>query len=64
MPQGAVRLYRREHAFRIMGTRMLSTTVDAETERHRQTWLGFCRFMRIMVVVIVLILAGMALFLL
>jgi len=40
------------------------TTVDAETERHRQTWLGFCRFMRIMVVVIVLILVGMALFLL
>jgi hypothetical protein len=43
---------------------MLSTTVDAETERHRQTWLGFCRFMRTMVVVIVLILVGMALFLL
>jgi Bacterial aa3 type cytochrome c oxidase subunit IV len=39
------------------------TTMDAETERHRQTWLGFCRFMRIMVVLIVLLLIGMALFL-
>ena len=39
------------------------TTMDAETERHRQTWLGFCRFMQIMVVAIVLILAGMAIFL-
>lgn len=43
---------------------MLTTTMDAETERHRHTWLGFCRFMRIMVVVIVLILVGMAIFLL
>ena len=40
------------------------TTVDAETERHRQTWAGFCRFMKIMIVVVVLILIGMALFLL
>jgi hypothetical protein len=40
------------------------TTMDAETERHRQIWLGFCRFMRIMIVVVVLILAGMAIFLL
>jgi Bacterial aa3 type cytochrome c oxidase subunit IV len=39
------------------------TTVDAETERHRQTWLGFCRFMRIMIVGVVLILVGMAIFL-
>jgi hypothetical protein len=39
------------------------TVMDVETERHRQTWLGFCRFMRIMVVFIVLILAGMAIFL-
>lgn len=42
---------------------MLST-MDAETLRHQQTWLGFCKFMRIMVVVIVLILFGMAIFLL
>jgi len=42
---------------------MLST-IDAETERHRQIWLGFCRFMRIMATVVVLILVGMAIFLL
>jgi hypothetical protein len=40
------------------------TTMDAETLRHQQIWLGFCRFMRIMVTVIVLILVGMAIFLL
>jgi hypothetical protein len=40
------------------------TTMDAETERHQQTWLGFCRFMRIMIVAIVLLLFGMAIFLL
>ena len=40
------------------------TTMDAETERHRQTWVGFCRFMKVMVTVIVLLLAGMAIFLL
>ena len=40
------------------------TTMDAETERAQQTWLGFCRFMKIMIVAIVLILAGMAIFLL
>jgi hypothetical protein len=43
---------------------MMLTTMDAETERHRQTWLGFVRFMKIMVVLIVLILSGMAIFLL
>lgn len=40
------------------------TTADAEFERHRQTWLGFCRFTKIMIVAIVLILVGMAIFLL
>jgi hypothetical protein len=40
------------------------TTVDAEVERHRQIWLGFCRFMRIMITVVILILIGMAIFLL
>ena len=40
------------------------TTVDAETERHLQTSIGFCRFKKIMVVVVVLILLGMAIFLL
>jgi len=43
---------------------MMLTTMDAETERHRQTWLGFCRFVKIMTTIIVLILIGMALFLL
>ena len=40
------------------------TTVDAQYESHRQTWLGFCRFMKIMIIVVILILVGMALFLL
>ena len=40
------------------------TTMDAETARHQQTWVGFCHFMRIMVTVVVLILVGMAIFLL
>jgi Bacterial aa3 type cytochrome c oxidase subunit IV len=43
---------------------MMLTTMDAETERHRQTWLGFCWFTKIMATVIVLILVGMAIFLL
>jgi ABC-type microcin C transport system permease subunit YejE len=37
---------------------------DPELERHRRTWLGFTRFLRISLVVIVLILIGMALALL
>jgi hypothetical protein len=40
------------------------TTMDAETQRHMQTWVGFCRFVKIMTTLIVLILAGMAIFLL
>jgi hypothetical protein len=40
------------------------TTMDPELERHRQTWLGFLRFTKIMVTLIVLILGGMAIFLL
>jgi len=47
----------------LLGMIML-TTMDAETQRHRQTWLGFCRFVRIMTTVVVLILIGMAIFLL
>jgi hypothetical protein len=42
----------------------MQTTVDADLERHRQTWIGFCRFAKIMIVAIVLILSGMAIFLL
>jgi hypothetical protein len=40
------------------------TTMDGETKRHQETWLGFVRFMKIMVTVVVLILVGMAIFLL
>jgi len=40
------------------------TTMDAETRRHMQTWLGFCRFVKIMTTFIVLLLIGMAIFLL
>ena len=40
------------------------TTADAELQRHRETWLGFCRFMKIMIVAIIIILVGMAIFLL
>jgi hypothetical protein len=40
------------------------TTMDPELERHRHTWLGFVRFMKIMIVLIVLLLSGMAIFLL
>jgi hypothetical protein len=43
---------------------MLTTTMDAETQRHQQTWLGFVRFTKIMVVAIVILLGGMAIFLL
>jgi hypothetical protein len=44
---------------------MLSTVdADADLERHRETWIGFCRFVKIMTTVIVLILVGMAIFLL
>jgi hypothetical protein len=32
--------------------------------QHRQTWRGFCRFMKIMITFVILILVGMALFLL
>ena len=38
--------------------------IDPELERHRRTWIGFTRFLKISIVVIVVILAGMAIFLL
>ena len=38
--------------------------IDAELERHRATWIGFTRFIKISLAVIVVILIGMALFLL
>ncbi len=39
------------------------TVYDPEYERHRQTWVGFTRFVKISLVVVILILAGMAIFL-
>jgi hypothetical protein len=39
------------------------TAVDPELERHRRTWIGFTWFIKISLLVIVVILAGMAIFL-
>ena len=39
------------------------TAVDPELERHRRAWIGFTWFIKISLLVIVLILAGMAIFL-
>ena len=39
------------------------SAADPELQRHRQTWIGFTRFLKITLVVIILILIGMALFL-
>jgi len=36
---------------------------DPELERHHRTWIGFTRFMKIALIVVVLILIGMAIFL-
>ena len=40
------------------------TAVDPELERHRQTWIGFTRFLRYALAVIIIVLIGMAIFLL
>ena len=40
------------------------STADPELQRHRQTWIGFIRFMKIALIVIVLILICLALSLL
>ena len=37
--------------------------VDPDFERHRRTWIGFTWFIKISLLVVVLILIGMALFL-
>ena len=37
--------------------------IDPEYERHRRTWIGFTWFIKISLLVIVIILIGMALFL-
>ena len=39
------------------------TAIDPEFERHRRSWIGFTWFLKISLLVIVIILAGMALFL-
>jgi Bacterial aa3 type cytochrome c oxidase subunit IV len=38
-------------------------SLDQELVRHRDTWLGFARLMRWTVALIVIVLAGMAMFL-
>ncbi len=38
--------------------------VDQELQRHQETWLGFARLMRWAVGIVVVVLVGMALFLL
>jgi len=37
--------------------------IDPEFERHRRTWIGFTRLIKYAIVLIVIILAGMAIFL-
>ena len=39
------------------------TAIDPELERHHRTWIAFTWFIKISLVVVILILAGMALFL-
>jgi hypothetical protein len=38
--------------------------MDPELERHRRAWIGFTRFLKISLAVIIVILGGMAIFLL
>jgi Bacterial aa3 type cytochrome c oxidase subunit IV len=38
--------------------------MDPEFERHRQTWIGFTRFIKYALAAIIIILVGMAIFLL
>jgi hypothetical protein len=49
-----------------MGLEMQTTTLtlDEDLVRHQQTWLGFVRFVKIMTTFVVLLLVGMAIFLL
>jgi len=42
----------------------MQTTADPLFEDHRQTWLGFVRFLKIMITLVVVVLGGMAIFLL
>ncbi|HJU15632.1 MAG TPA: aa3-type cytochrome c oxidase subunit IV [Stellaceae bacterium] len=43
---------------------MAMTMTDPEFERHRQTWIGFTRLLRWTVAIIIIVLVGMAIFLL
>jgi hypothetical protein len=38
--------------------------IDPELERHRQTWVGFTRLIKYAIAIILIILIGMAIFLL
>jgi len=40
------------------------TVIDPELERHRETWIGFTRFIRYALAFIIIVLIGMAIFLL
>jgi hypothetical protein len=40
------------------------TVIDPELERHRETWIGFTRFIRYALALIIIVLIGMAIFLL
>ena len=37
--------------------------IDPELERHRRTWIGFTRLIKYAIVIIIIILVGMAIFL-
>lgn len=43
---------------------MAATTIDPEYERHRQTWVGFTRLIKVSLAVIVITLLLLAFFLL
>jgi hypothetical protein len=43
---------------------MAATTIDPEYERHRQTWIGFTRFMKVSAALTVITLLLLAYFLL
>jgi len=40
------------------------TVIDPELERHRETWIGFTRFIRYALALVIIVLIGMAIFLL
>jgi hypothetical protein len=39
-------------------------TIDAELQRHRETWHGFTQFIKYSTIAVIILLVGMALFLL